>query len=169
MDGVDACLLGVHASTLTRNLPNTTRPYPPDLRAALASIVQRATTTHEHYHTATPDVQFQWRGAASRRDSIDAITDADTYETDLEATERRLTEFHAEVVKELLASAPQIQRDTIQAVGFHGHTILHRPQHRITVQIGDGALLAHILGIPVVNDFRNADVRAGGQGAGFFA
>jgi anhydro-N-acetylmuramic acid kinase len=50
-------------------------------------------------------------------------------------------------------------------VGFHGHTILHRPAERRTWQIGDGALLARRLGTDVVADFRSADVAAGGEGA----
>jgi anhydro-N-acetylmuramic acid kinase len=50
-------------------------------------------------------------------------------------------------------------------VGFHGQTVLHRPAQRLTVQIGDGAALAQRLGLPVVHDFRAADVAAGGQGA----
>ena len=47
----------------------------------------------------------------------------------------------------------------------HGQTILHRPERHQTWQIGDGALLARLTGIDVVNDFRSADVKAGGQGA----
>ena len=50
-------------------------------------------------------------------------------------------------------------------VGFHGQTVLHRPERRLTVQIGDGAGLRDRLGIAVVCDFRAADVAAGGQGA----
>ena len=50
-------------------------------------------------------------------------------------------------------------------IGFHGQTILHRPERHWTWQIGDGALLARLTGIDVVNDFRTADVKAGGQGA----
>jgi anhydro-N-acetylmuramic acid kinase len=50
-------------------------------------------------------------------------------------------------------------------VGFHGQTVLHRPEARLTVQIGDGAALARELRIPVVHDFRAADVAAGGEGA----
>ena len=50
-------------------------------------------------------------------------------------------------------------------IGFHGQTILHRPEQHWTWQIGDGALLARLTGIDVVNDFRSADVKAGGQGA----
>ena len=58
-----------------------------------------------------------------------------------------------------------IDRATIDVVGFHGQTILHRPQDRLTVQIGDGAALAREIRLPVVYDLRAADVAAGGQGA----
>ena len=80
----------------------------------------------------------------------------------VEEVERELTLFHAEVAKALLARAGQPE---VAVVGFHGHTILHQPDKRRTWQIGDGALLAETLGIPVVNDFRSADVAAGGHGA----
>jgi anhydro-N-acetylmuramic acid kinase len=43
--------------------------------------------------------------------------------------------------------------------------VLHRPEARLTVQIGDGETLARELGLPVAYDFRAADVAAGGQGA----
>ncbi len=49
--------------------------------------------------------------------------------------------------------------------GFHGQTTLHAPDHGVTVQIGDGRLLAEVLGCPVVWDFRSSDVGLGGQGA----
>jgi len=74
--------------------------------------------------------------------------------------ERALTVFHAEAVRKLGAQS----RD-IDLIGFHGQTISHDPAKGRTCQIGDGALLASLTGIKVVNDFRAADVRAGGQGA----
>jgi anhydro-N-acetylmuramic acid kinase len=49
--------------------------------------------------------------------------------------------------------------------GFHGQTLAHDPRGRGTHQCGNGALLAEVLGLPVVWDFRSADVRFGGQGA----
>lgn len=52
-----------------------------------------------------------------------------------------------------------------EIVGFHGQTIHHDPDRGVTVQIGDGAVLAEILGRPVVWDFRSSDVEMGGQGA----
>jgi anhydro-N-acetylmuramic acid kinase len=78
--------------------------------------------------------------------------------------ERRLTEIHAEAVARLLQKAGLSARD-VSLIGFHGQTILHRPERRWTWQIGDGELLSRLTGIPVVNDFRSADVKAGGQGA----
>jgi anhydro-N-acetylmuramic acid kinase len=78
--------------------------------------------------------------------------------------ERQLTEAHAEAVSALLSQV-SLKPDQIGLVGFHGQTILHRPARHWTWQIGDGALLARLTGIDVVNDFRTADVKAGGQGA----
>lgn len=78
--------------------------------------------------------------------------------------ERELTHCHAEAVGALLALAG-VAAAEVTAVGFHGQTILHEPDARRTWQIGDGALLARSTGIPVVCDFRSADVAAGGQGA----
>ena len=76
--------------------------------------------------------------------------------------ENELTRLHAEAVEHFLSRYPGI---AVDIVGFHGHTILHRPAKRRTWQIGDGAFLARRLGLDVVVDFRSADVTAGGQGA----
>jgi anhydro-N-acetylmuramic acid kinase len=78
--------------------------------------------------------------------------------------ERELTERHATAVQLLLGRAGRAAKE-IGLIGFHGQTILHEPDQRRTVQIGDGALLARRTGIDVVNDFRSDDVAAGGQGA----
>jgi len=88
---------------------------------------------------------------------------ADVPPSILEA-ERVLTKVHAGAVKALLEKTGLTAGD-IDLIGFHGQTILHRPQQGWTLQIGDGALLARLTGIDVVNDFRSADVAAGGQGA----
>ena len=66
---------------------------------------------------------------------------------------------------QVFLKAHGIDRRTIDVVGFHGQTLLHRPERKLTVQIGDGKMLARELGVPVVYDFRAADVAAGGQGA----
>ena len=80
---------------------------------------------------------------------------------DRAALERDITELHAIAVNKLLEQCEH----KIEVIGFHGQTVDHRPDERISIQIGDGALLAERTGITVVNDFRRADIAAGGQGA----
>ncbi|MDP6475160.1 MAG: anhydro-N-acetylmuramic acid kinase [Alphaproteobacteria bacterium] len=82
----------------------------------------------------------------------------------VDEVEKALTEAHAEAAAALIAEAGY-GAGKIHVVGFHGHTIWHDPSRRVTNQIGDGALLSRRLAIDVVNDFRAADVAAGGQGA----
>ena len=53
----------------------------------------------------------------------------------------------------------------IRAIGCHGQTIRHCPEQGYTLQLGNGALLAELSGITVINDFRSRDIAAGGQGA----
>ena len=82
------------------------------------------------------------------------------------SVERELTLAHAMAVKTLMTREDLGPAD-VDLVGFHGQTIMHRPHERWTWQIGDGLLLAKELGVSVVNDFRSADVEAGGEGAPF--
>lgn len=78
--------------------------------------------------------------------------------------ERYLTILHADAVERLLGRSGLSAAD-IDLIGFHGHTVHHDPQNRITVQLGDGQFLADWLGIAVACDFRSRDVAAGGEGA----
>ncbi len=77
------------------------------------------------------------------------------------AFEAELTELHADICHALIAQVG-MKPDLI---GFHGQTLYHRPERKLTIQIGDGAKLAMMTGIDVINDFRSADVLAGGNGA----
>src|SRR5258708_25071008 len=78
--------------------------------------------------------------------------------------ERAVTLAHAEAVATFTAHT-HIACENVDSVGFHGQTVLHRPAQKMTVQIGDGPALAKLIHIPVMHDFRAADVDAGGQGA----
>ena len=80
------------------------------------------------------------------------------------AAERMLTERHAEAARALAARAGG-RGERIDVIGFHGHTVLHRPDEGLTWQLGDGARLAELAGVDVVCDFRRRDLAAGGQGA----
>ncbi|MEG3619159.1 anhydro-N-acetylmuramic acid kinase [Magnetovibrio sp. PR-2] len=78
--------------------------------------------------------------------------------------ERDLTLKHAELVKSFLDQNGLSAKD-IDLIGFHGQTVHHEPENAVTIQLGDGRLLADEVGISVVNDLRSADVQAGGEGA----
>jgi anhydro-N-acetylmuramic acid kinase len=98
-----------------------------------------------------PALRERLRAALGRRDAPAGLA-------------RELTEAHAAAVAALLADA-KLEPADVGVIGFHGHTLAHRPDQRFTLQIGDGQLLARLTGIDVVADFRARDVAAGGQGA----
>ena len=82
----------------------------------------------------------------------------------LTLAESMVTSKHADCVT-AFAEYNAIKLSSIAAIGFHGQTVLHRPEQQLTVQLGDGRALSTALGVPVVYDFRAADIEGGGQGA----
>jgi anhydro-N-acetylmuramic acid kinase len=76
----------------------------------------------------------------------------------------QLARRYAAAVNALLG-AVNSSNAAIKAIGCHGQTIRHRPEHGYTLQIGNAALLAELTGITVISDFRSRDIAAGGQGA----
>jgi anhydro-N-acetylmuramic acid kinase len=77
-----------------------------------------------------------------------------------------VTDAHAAAVERFMAEN-KIAPGTVEVIGLHGQTILHRVERRFTRQLGDGERFARRLGIDVVSRFRHADVASGGQGAPF--
>ena len=75
-----------------------------------------------------------------------------------------LTIKHVFAVNQLLKKY-SISPNKVDLIGFHGQTILHKPEIGLTIQIGDGAMLARECGIDVVFDLRSNDMKHGGQGA----
>lgn len=82
----------------------------------------------------------------------------------LAETEREITELNGAAVSAFLRKQ-KIDRDSIDVVGFHGQTVAHRAEEKLTVQLGDGAMLSELVRRPVVYDLRQNDVQSGGQGA----
>jgi len=74
-----------------------------------------------------------------------------------------LARVYAAAVRALLEKHPAVK--TVTAIGCHGQTVRHRPDDGYTLQLVNGALLAELVGIAVVCDFRSRDIAAGGQGA----
>ena len=137
-DGVDVACLETDGEIIARFGPTAYRTYSRDERELLRRATAAAANLSDR--TARPD---------SVREAEEMVTAA-----------------HAEAVETFLA-ANGVQPADIPVIGFHGQTVLHRPERRLTIQLGDGPALARRLAIPVVYDFRAADVAAGGQGAPF--
>ncbi len=136
MDGVDIALIETDGERIENILAAGGRPYDPYERRFLRTAMEAAVNLR------------------NRADRPGILRDAETM----------LTDIHAETVEEFLIQQGFSHQD-IDVVGFHGQTVLHRPEAGLTVQLGDGKLLADRLGIEVVYDFRANDVAKGGQGA----
>jgi anhydro-N-acetylmuramic acid kinase len=135
-DGVDVALVDTDGERIAQFGATACRPYTREER----TLIRRATAAAANMtdRNARPDV--------------------------VAAAEALINDAHSEAVESFLLANALAPGD-LAAVGFHGQTLLHRPERGLTVQIGDGRRLAERLGIPVVYDFRAADVAAGGQGA----
>ena len=83
------------------------------------------------------------------------------YSKELGNLERKITIFHAEKINQILLK----YKHEIDLIGFHGQTIFHEPQKKITKQLGDGKLLSQLLKKKVIYDFRQKDIENEGQGA----
>ena len=135
LDGVDVALLETDGERIASFGPTSCRPYTGQERELLRAALQEGARICDR--NARPG----------------ALADA----------EAMVTHAHAQAIERFLQD-DKVGRD-IAVIGFHGQTVLHRPEAALTVQIGDGNALARRLGIPVVFDFRAADLAAGGQGA----
>jgi anhydro-N-acetylmuramic acid kinase len=85
---------------------------------------------------------------------------------DVPEFEQQVTTLHIDVVRDF-CTRNGIDLACLDCIGFHGQTIKHEPHLAKTWQLGDGARMARELGCVVVNKFRDADLRGGGQGAPF--
>src|SRR5665213_1695622 len=147
MDGVDAAVIVTDGEDVVDFGPRLFRPYTPGERTTL-------------------------RGAAFE---AQRLTDRTSRPGLLACAEDIVTDVHVQTVERLMrdnrltpgrvAVDGQPDPSGIDLIGFHGQTVFHAPERRLTVQIGDGRALAARAGVPVVYDFRAADVAAGGEGA----
>jgi anhydro-N-acetylmuramic acid kinase len=135
-DGVDVALVDTDGEEIGHLGPTGYRPYTEQERDLLRRAIAAAANLKD------------------RADRPKLLVEA----------EELVTDVHAEAVEAFLA-ANGMAPGAVAVVGFHGQTVLHRPERQLTVQLGNGRALAGRLGVPVVYDLRAADVAAGGQGA----
>lgn len=102
-----------------------------------------------------------------RADLQRLLADPSVAERDpLNDLDARVTDAFTGAIAGFMA-AEGIDRAAVDVIGLHGQTVYHRPERRFTRQLGRGADMAKALGVPVVDAFRQADVKAGGHGAPF--
>ena len=80
---------------------------------------------------------------------------------EIDILEREITIFHAKITNEILKTTDK----KVDFIGFHGQTIYHNPNERISKQIGDGNLLSQLIKKTVIYNFRQNDIKNGGEGA----
>ena len=96
------------------------------------------------------------------RDKITNQRDLKKYSDEIKSIEKEITLFHAKIANVMIKKNPEWELDII---GFHGQTIFHNANEKISVQLGDGNLLSQLTRKTVVYDFRQEDMKNGGQGA----
>lgn len=136
MDGIDVALIDTDGETIVKRGPSLELPYEPAFRKSLARAL----------------------------DDAKAIQNRDERPGILPDIENELTRLHVEAVRQFLGEN-RIETEDVEVIGFHGQTVLHRPEKMLTVQVGHGQMLADFTGIPVVYDLRANDMVHGGQGA----
>jgi len=95
------------------------------------------------------------------RNLINLSEDLEKYSKEIEILNKELTLFHARIINKITKEAD----DKIDLVGFHGQTIYHNPKNLISKQLGNGELLSQLVNTDVIYDFRQNDLKQGGQGA----
>lgn len=136
MDGVDLAVVQTNGHDTIIRGKNAFVPYPDQLRQRIEQGLAEAT----------------------------AINKREERPGSLAELERDITHMQAEAVQQFL-NDENIPAQDVDAIGFHGQTVLHRPQEGVTVQLGNGQQLSDETGIDVVYDMRANDMAHGGQGA----
>ena len=136
LDGIDVAYIETDGEDAVHRGPAKTFEYDAGMRKALINAIADA------------------RDVVGRNERPGSLKDA----------ELALTEHHAAAFSHFVKDCG-IDRTSIDVIGFHGQTVLHRPDDGLTVQLGLGEMLADFTRCPVIYDMRAADVAAGGQGA----
>ncbi len=95
------------------------------------------------------------------REKVLNIGDLDDFSKKISLLEKKFTLFNSKIIKDVLKK----RSENIDLVGFHGQTILHLPNQKISKQLGDGKLLSQETNCIVINNFRQNDLENGGYGA----
>ena len=128
-----------------------------------ASIIQ--TDGEDNYKAISNDYSEYsdeiYSNLTNLRDKINISKDLKKYKDELNNLEKEITIFHSKTVNKILKKTNL----NVDFIGFHGHTIFHKAEEKITKQLGDGKLLSQLTKKKVVYDFRQNDLINKGEGA----
>jgi anhydro-N-acetylmuramic acid kinase len=136
LDGIDVALIRTNGETVVERGPSATYAYNQEQQGILRQALM---------------------------DALE-ITERRQRPGQLLETEKLLSKWHANAVQQFF-DENNLTHSNIDVIGFHGQTVIHKPEQHLTVQLGDGQSLANATKIQVVYDMRAADVASGGQGA----
>lgn len=136
LDGIDIALVRTDGEGMVSRGPSRTYPYVPQQRSILQHALQDALAIKNRAERPGSLAEAEWS----------------------------LTEWHALAVESFCQDFGLTSKN-IDVIGFHGQTVIHRPERQLTVQLGDGPHLARRLKVRIAYDFRADDMAAGGQGA----
>jgi len=136
MDGIDVALLRTDGESVVERGAMQFFAYSPKMQSLLKDALEDA------------------KKLSLRSDRPGCLAEAEEW----------VTHLHAEAVQAFLAQQNLKARE-IDLLGFHGQTVLHRPHQALTVQLGNGLMLARETGIDTIYDMRASDMVHGGQGA----
>ena len=112
----------------------------------------------DNYHEFNHELQQK---LISLRERIKSSKDLTKYSNELKTLEREITLFHNNIINETIKN----YKGEINLIGFHGQTIFHNSEEKLSIQLGDGKLLSQLTKKKVINNFREKDLMNGGQGA----
>ncbi len=136
LDGVDASLIQSDGESKLNIMENLYIPYTKSLKFGIKELKRK----------------------------INKAADLKIYQRDISSLEVEITKLQSQVVEEIIKKN-KILKKNIDVIGFHGQTIYHSFENKISKQLGDGYLLSRLTNLPVVFDFRSKDIEGGGQGA----
>ena len=112
----------------------------------------------DDFHKFSPGIQTK---LINLRNRISTIKDLEEHKSEINELDKEFTLFNSKIIKRII----QNYDNEIDLVGFHGQTIFHNSNLKITKQLGDGKLLSQDTQKIVINNFREEDIVNGGQGA----
>ena len=120
--------------------------------------IDQFTNVFDEYHEYEPSLHQR---LIDLRNLIINKEDLEEYANELIELEQKITLFHSKIVNQI----EEKYNEKIDFVGFHGQTIFHDPEQKISKQLGDGNLLSQLVKKKVIYDFRQEDLKNNGQGA----